>query len=40
MALLSVSVGTDEEICGMGGMAELPGEKYVLVLHCRPHELS
>jgi len=40
MALLSMSLLIDEGICGMGGVAKLPGEKYVPVLRCRPHKLS
>jgi len=40
MALLSVSLEIDERISGMDGVAELPAEKYVPVLRCRPHELS
>jgi hypothetical protein len=41
MALLSVSleIQVDEGICSMGGVNELPEEKYVPVLRCRPHEL-
>jgi hypothetical protein len=37
MALLSVSQEIDEGIHSMGGVTELPGEKYVQVLSCRTH---